>query len=115
MAEVRTPDTISFEPQAPPARREVPPDERLTMDDLSPVRLLISAQLGTSRLLVRDLLALRQGSVIQLNRVAGELAELQVNGLSFAKGEVVVIGDSLHVRIAEVLGASEVEDESSNS
>ena len=115
MAEVRTPDTVSFEPQAAKPRPEVPADDRLTMEDLAPVRLAISAELGTAPLLVRELLALRQGSVIQLNRVAGELAELQVNGLSFAKGEVVVIGDSLHVRIAEVLGASEVEDEAANS
>lgn len=86
------------------------PEERLGIDDLKRVRLALTVDLGETAVTVRDVLELKQGSVIQLNKPAGEMTDLLINGIPFAKGEVVVIADALHVRVAEIFGATVVED-----
>lgn len=84
--------------------------EHLTLEDLRSVTLSITADLGASRMLVREVLELKKGSVVPLDKMAGEMTDVYVNGLSLAKGEIVVIGDTLHVRVAEIVGASEILD-----
>lgn len=81
--------------------------ERVALRDLAKVPLELSADLGSTAMLVRDVLALRKGSVVQLNKLAGEMADIFVNGIPMAKGEVMVLGDSLQIRIAEIYGATE--------
>jgi len=88
----------------------LPPDH-LSVEDLSDVQLTVSVDLGGCSMLVRDILELKRGSVIQLEKLAGEMSDVFVNGLPLAKGEVVVIGDTLHVRIGEIIGAEEKRDE----
>ncbi len=85
--------------------------QHLDLRDLRGVRLSVSVELGQTRMLVRDILELRNGSIVPLNRMAGELTDIRVNGLPMGKGEVVVIGDALHVRLAEIEGAQEQIDE----
>ncbi len=80
------------------------PVQHLSVEDLKNVRLTITADLGSCTLLVRDVLELHRGSVIQLKKSAGEMTDIQVNGLPLARGEVVVIDDRLHVRIGEIIG-----------
>jgi len=87
------------------------PQDHLAFEDLKDVRLSITADLGTTSMMVRELLELKQGSVVPLAKPAGEMSDVFVNDVPLAKGEVVVIGDSLHVRIAEVFGATEAEKE----
>lgn len=91
----------------PPYEKELTPVtgpvEHLSITDLRHVRLNVSADLGKCTLLVREVLELRRGSVLALDKVAGEMIDLYVNGIPFAKGEVVVLGDALHVRIAEII------------
>ena len=48
---------------------------------------------------------------MSLNKMAGEMTDILINGLPFAKGEVVVIGDALHIRVAEITGTSEFMDD----
>jgi len=84
--------------------------ERLGIEDLNNVKLTIAADLGTSNMLVRDVLELKRGSVIQLSKLAGEMTDIYVNGLPLARGEVVVIGDTLHVRIGEIVGQEPSEE-----
>lgn len=81
--------------------------ERLAMDDLNDVRLVITADLGRCSMMVREILELKRGTVVTLDKPAGEMTDIYVNDLSLAKGEVVVIGDSLHVRIGEIVGTGE--------
>jgi flagellar motor switch protein FliN len=88
---------------------DVRPVQHLSIDDLKRVRLSLSADLGTTTMLVRDVLELRRGSVIQLDKLAGEMTDLYVNNLHLARGEVVVIGDMLHVRIGEITGGDDEE------
>jgi len=83
------------------------PADHLALDDLADVCLTIHADLGRARMTVRDVLALRQGVVVQLDKQAGEMTDVFINNQPLAKGEVVVIGDTLHVRIAEIIGTAE--------
>lgn len=87
------------------------PSLHLAQDDLGDVTLRVTADLGRCKLLVGEVLDLKRGSVIRLDRLAGEMTDIYVNGLPLARGEVVVIGDTLHVRIAEVIGAGETKGE----
>ena len=100
LTEVREPD---------PASAALATD-RLVLEDVRNVRFRVSADLGESTMKVRDILALRVGSVVGLNTMAGELTDIRVNGLKLARGEVVVINDTLHVRISEIIDS---ENESS--
>ena len=84
---------------------EATSSERLSIEDLRSVRLPVTAELGQAVMLVRDVLALKQGATVTLNREPGDPIDLCVNGVPLAKGEVKVAGGSLHVRVAEILGA----------
>ncbi len=92
----------------PDGEDENRPVERLALDDLMNVRLRLSAELGTASVKVRDILALKVGSIVTLNKMAGEPTDITVNGLPLARGEVVVISDNLHVRMSEILNSTEV-------
>jgi flagellar motor switch protein FliN/FliY len=71
---------------------------------LMDIPLTISVELGKSKCYVKDLLNLTAGSIVELDRLAGDPVDILVNGKLFAKGEVVVIDENFGVRIQEVLG-----------
>jgi flagellar motor switch protein FliN/FliY len=91
---------------------DMPPSDHLGFNDLKNVRLGITADLGEAKISVRAILELHEGSVIQLDKLAGEMTDIQINGIPLAKGEVVVIADLLHVRVSEIIGAVLEEKES---
>lgn len=70
------------------------------------VQLQVSVELGRSNLPIRDILALRSGSVIELDKLAGEPADVSINGTLIARGEVVVVDEKFGVRITEVVSKS---------
>jgi len=72
---------------------------------LSDVPIDLTVEIGRTRLTVGETLELRQGSILTLNRMAGEPVDLLVNGTPIARGEVVVIDEQFGVRITDVLGA----------
>jgi flagellar motor switch protein FliN/FliY len=71
---------------------------------LSAVPVDLTVEVGRTRMTVGDTLELRQGSIITLNRMAGEPVDLLVNGTPIARGEVVVIDEQFGLRVTEVLG-----------
>jgi flagellar motor switch protein FliN/FliY len=71
---------------------------------LSDVPIDLTVEIGRTRLTVGETLELRQGSILTLNRMAGEPVDLLVNGTPIARGEVVVIDEQFGVRITEVVG-----------
>jgi flagellar motor switch protein FliN len=81
-------------------------DDRLTIADLNKMTLSLTADLGTCKMRVREVLELNRGSVVPLDKLAGEMADVYVNGLPLARGEIVVLGDTLHIRIGEVQGGT---------
>jgi flagellar motor switch protein FliN/FliY len=71
------------------------------------VPLSISVELGRTSLTIRELLALGQGSILQLDRHAGEPVDVLVNGKRLARGEVVVIDEDFGIRVTEVVAPEE--------
>src|SRR5947209_18537592 len=71
---------------------------------LSAVPVDLSVEMGRTRMTVGETLELRQGSIITLNRMAGEPVDLLVNGTPIARGEVVVIDEQFGLRVTEMLG-----------
>ncbi len=111
MAEVRQPDTHEHDFQeVVPEEPSVHGDHLLTQD-IYRVKLAVTADLGSSAISVRDILDLKKGSVVPLDKMAGEMTDILMNDIPFAKGEVVVIGDALHIRVAEISGTSEFSDD----
>lgn len=72
---------------------------------LSDVPVDLTVEIGRTRLTVGETLELHQGSIVTLNRMAGEPVDLLVNGTPIARGEVVVIDEQFGLRITEVLGS----------
>ena len=73
---------------------------------LSAVPVDLSVEMGRSRMTVGETLELRQGSIITLDRMAGEPVDLLINGTAIARGEVVVIDEQFGLRVTEMLGDS---------
>jgi flagellar motor switch protein FliN/FliY len=71
---------------------------------LADVELTVTVELGRVRLPLRDLLRLQEGTVVELDRLAGAPVDVLANGTPVARGDVVVVGDELGVRISELLG-----------
>jgi len=67
----------------------------------------VSAELGKSVIKIRDLLNLSPGSVVELERVAGEPVDLLVNGVLIGKGDVVVVNENFGLRITEIVCTEE--------
>jgi flagellar motor switch protein FliN/FliY len=70
-----------------------------------PVQLTV--ELGRSKIAIRNLLQLAQGSVIELDRLAGEPMDVLVNGCLIAQGEVVVVNDKFGIRLTDVIAPDE--------
>lgn len=68
------------------------------------IPLEMSVELGRKRMSIRDILDLGAGSIVELDKIAGEPVDLLVNGRLVARGEVVVIEDNFGVRITEIVG-----------
>jgi flagellar motor switch protein FliN len=76
------------------------------LDLLLDVKMPLVVELGRSKMLIRDILELGPGSVIELDKAAGEPVDLLVNGKLLARGEVVVIDESFGLRITEIVGSA---------
>jgi flagellar motor switch protein FliN/FliY len=76
---------------------------RAGLDLLHDVEMEVSAELGRTRMSVRELLSLSPGAVVELDRAAGSPADLLVNGRLIARGEVVVIDENFGIRITEIV------------
>ncbi len=79
----------------------------LNLDMILDVPVTLSLEVGRARLPIRNLLQLNQGSVVELERGAGEALDVFVNGTLIAHGEVVVINDRFGVRLTDVVSPSE--------
>jgi len=95
--ETRPLDLLDLESSAPAG---VDP-KRVTM--LNDVDLRVKIQLGQTRMLVEDVLKLGEGSVVELDKLAGDPVDVFVNDRLIARGEVLVLNDNFCVRVSEVL------------
>jgi flagellar motor switch protein FliN len=105
-----------MEQKAEPMEQEINFEELNENKSFSPPRdleflldipLLISVELGRTRMLINDLLQLGQGSVVELEKLAGEPMEIYVNSRLIARGEVVVVNEKFGVRLTDIVSPSE--------
>jgi flagellar motor switch protein FliN/FliY len=73
------------------------------IDLLMDVSLRVTVELGRTRMLLKQVLELQNGSVIELDRLAGDPVDVYVNERLFARGEVVVVDDKFGVRVTELI------------
>ncbi len=84
-------------------------DNRLSKTDFSKLKMIldvplkVSVELGRTKMLINDLLQLGQGSVIELDKIAGEPMEILINDKLVAMGEVVVVNEKFGVRLTDVV------------
>lgn len=83
------------------------PDDGSSLDMLMDIPLEISVELGRVKMLVKDVVDLGTGSIVEIDKAAGEPVDVMVNGRLVARGEVVVIEDNFGVRITEIVSPQE--------
>ncbi len=81
--------------------------EDLKLDVILDVPVTVSMEIGRTQVNIRNLLQLNQGSVIELDRFAGEPMDVLVNGTLIAHGEVVVVNDKFGIRLTDVISPSD--------
>lgn len=83
------------------------PEGDVKMDVILDVPVTISMEIGRTHISIRNLLQLNQGSVVELDRLAGEPMDVLVNGTLIAQGEVVVVNEKFGLRLTDVISPSE--------
>lgn len=78
-----------------------------TLDVILDIPVTVSMEIGRTRLPIRNLLRLNQGSVVELDRLAGEPLDVLVNGTLIAHGEVVVVNEKYGIRLTDVISPAE--------
>ncbi len=81
--------------------------EKSKLDAILDIPVTISMEVGRSHISIRNLLQLNQGSVVELDRVAGESLDVMVNGTLIAHGEVVVVNDKFGIPLTDVISQVE--------
>jgi flagellar motor switch protein FliN/FliY len=84
-----------------------PKKVELNMDSLLDISVEISVEIGRTKMPIGQLLSLSKGSIIELNKIAGESVDILVNGKLLGKGEIVVVNERLGVRIVEIVTPKE--------
>jgi flagellar motor switch protein FliN/FliY len=83
------------------------PAASLNLDFIMELPLNLTVELGRSRILIRDLLQLGQGSVIELTKLAGEPMDIFINNRLIARGEVVVVNEKFGIRLTDIISPEE--------
>ena len=79
----------------------------VNLEAILDVPVIISMEIGRTQISIRNLLQLNQGSVVELDRLAGEPMDVLVNGTLIAQGEVVVVNEKFGIRLTDVISPSE--------
>lgn len=96
--------------EAQPAGAPLVPPEQL-MRFLGDVPLEVTIELGRASLSIGELIALREGAVVELDKLAGEPVDILANGMLIARGEVVVVNEYFSVRITEIVSEEDAAEE----
>ena len=86
---------------------EVKAAQRTDLDMILDIPVQLEVQLGRTRIAIKNLLQLAQGSVVELDGVAGDPMDVMVNGCLIAQGEVVVVNDKFGIRLTDVITPAE--------
>ena len=81
--------------------------DRKKLDFILDIPLQVTVELGRTRLLVKDVLQLNQGAVVELSKLAGEPLDIFVNSKLVARGEAVVVNEKFGVRLVDIVSPNE--------
>jgi flagellar motor switch protein FliN/FliY len=87
--------------------REGAPEGQRDIKFLLDVPLTVTVEIGRSRMLISELLQVGQGSVIELDKLAGEPMEILVNNKVIARGEVVLVNDKFGIRLTDIVSPAD--------
>lgn len=79
----------------------------VNLDVVLDIPVTLSMEVGRSRISIRNLLQLNQGSVVELDRLAGEPMDVLVNGTLIAQGEVVVVNEKFGLRLTDIISPAD--------
>lgn len=96
-----------FDEDSSSAKAPLSVEERKKLDSILDIPVTITMEVGHAKISIRNLLQLNQGSVIELERLAGEPLDVLVNGTLIAHGEVVVVNDKFGIRLTDVISQVE--------
>jgi flagellar motor switch protein FliN/FliY len=99
----QSPQPASF----PPVQNTEAGGPSKNIDFILDIPMSVSVYVGSTKMAIRDLLQLAQGSVIELDKLAGEPMEVMVNNKLVARGEVVVVNEKFGIRLTDVVSATE--------
>lgn len=99
----QSPQPASF----PPVQQVETGGTPKNIDFILDIPMSVTVYVGSTKMAVRDLLQLAQGSVIELDKLAGEPMEVMVNNKLVARGEVVVVNEKFGIRLTDVVSAAE--------
>jgi flagellar motor switch protein FliN/FliY len=85
----------------------LPPEATRNLELVMDIPIQLTVELGRTRMPIRNLLQLAQGSVVELNELAGEPLDVFVNGCLVAQGEVVVVNEKFGIRLTDIITPSE--------
>ena len=83
------------------------PGSDVNLDVVLDIPVNISMEIGRTKISIRNLLQLNQGSVVELDRLAGEPMDVLVNGTLIARGEVVVVNEKFGIRLTDIISPAE--------
>ena len=83
------------------------PGQEMNLQLILDVAVTLALEVGRAKMSVRDLLQLAPGSVVELDRLAGEPLDVLVNGVRIARGEVVVVNEKFGIRLTDVVSETE--------
>ena len=104
-------DYVPFETTTAPAPAAPVDAAELELERLYDVPVELAVEIGRTQMTIREALALGPGSIVTLQRLAGEPVDLLVNGKPIARGEVVVIDEEFGLRITEIVSAARPSEE----
>jgi flagellar motor switch protein FliN/FliY len=87
--------------------KELGSSKDVNLDVILDVPVTLSMEVGRTRIPIRNLLQLNQGSVVELERAAGEPLDVYINGTLIAHGEVVVVNEKFGIRLTDVISPQE--------
>ena len=92
------------------AETKLGPEQKQNLDLIMTVPLEVAVEIGRTRRKIQDILSFSKGSLVVLDKLAGDQVDLLVNGQCVAKGDVVVIDDNFGIRITEILQKPDINE-----
>jgi flagellar motor switch protein FliN/FliY len=99
--------SVQFSQLTPVNTGGVKGEDRRNLDLILDISVPVSVELGRTNMLVKDILALSQGSIVELDKIAGTPVDLLVRGKLLAQGEVVVVDENFGLKITNICGSEE--------